>query len=433
MTIRPATVWRSVTGSGAVIIGSGSAAAQLLALLVSPLLTRIFDPADFGLLALFTTICSVVVILATLRLELAVPTAESDQSARVTAWFVRCLAVAVTLLATGLGLLLMRLDTIPGLPSALLPFLWLVGPTVGLMALYELDAARLVRAERHRRLSARAFMQGAGQVVVQVVGGVLGWGVSALIVGFGVGRAVAQTIRVPAPWGTFPSRAQFRVMLSRNRQYPTYLAPAAMLNMLALGVPVLVLSAVYSDAVTGQYALTLRAIGTPVALVTLAVGQVYFGALARMMRESADDPRAYFRSWAGKLLVLCGLPLLIGSVAAIWVFPIIFGSEWQQAGVFAAILGPATALQVVASPLSPTLIVTGRLSLQLRWDALRVALLVLAGVAASVWSWAPTVLVAVFGGVLIATYGLLLLLCWRSLPPSAGSDSTAAAGGAQTS
>ena len=415
MTMRPSAVWRSAVGSGAVIIGSGSAAAQFLALLVSPLLTRIFDPSDFGLLALFTTICSIVAIVATLRLELAVPTADSEEAAQVTAWFIRCLAVVVGLVATGVGLVLATLGTVGGLPPALLPFLWLVGPTVVFMALYELDAARLIRGERHKRLSARAFAQGAGQVAVQVVGGLLNWGVSALILGFGLGRMLAQTIRVPSPWGPFPSRADFRSMLSRNRQYPTYLAPAAMLNMLALGVPVLVLSWVYSDAVTGQYAITLRAIGTPVALVTLAVGQVYFGALARMVREATGDPRAYFRSWAGKLLVFCGLPLLVGSVAAIWVFPFIFGPEWAQAGVFAAILGPATMIQVVASPLSPTLIVTGRLSLQLMWDVARVVLLLLAGVAAAALSWPPAVLVAAFGGVLIVTYGLLLVLCWRAL------------------
>ena len=59
---------------------SGNTVAQFIPLLAEPILTRLFPPEDFGLLALFISISSLFSIIATGRYELAImlPSKERD-------------------------------------------------------------------------------------------------------------------------------------------------------------------------------------------------------------------------------------------------------------------------------------------------------------------------------------------------------------------
>ena len=60
---------------------SGNTIAQLIPLLAEPVLTRLFPPEDFGLLALFISISSLFAVIATGRYELAVMLPKKEEEA----------------------------------------------------------------------------------------------------------------------------------------------------------------------------------------------------------------------------------------------------------------------------------------------------------------------------------------------------------------
>ena len=60
---------------------SGTTIAQLIGILASPILTRLYAPEAFGALALFTSITSILGVIACLRYELAIMLPESDEDA----------------------------------------------------------------------------------------------------------------------------------------------------------------------------------------------------------------------------------------------------------------------------------------------------------------------------------------------------------------
>jgi O-antigen/teichoic acid export membrane protein len=61
---------------------SGTAVAQALSLLVSPLLSRYYSPEDFTIFALFNSTSAILSVVATARFELAVPLPKLDKDAR---------------------------------------------------------------------------------------------------------------------------------------------------------------------------------------------------------------------------------------------------------------------------------------------------------------------------------------------------------------
>ena len=58
---------------GVVTLASGTAAAQLLTVLALPLITRLYSPADYGTLAVYSSTITLLLVVASLRYEVAIP------------------------------------------------------------------------------------------------------------------------------------------------------------------------------------------------------------------------------------------------------------------------------------------------------------------------------------------------------------------------
>jgi len=79
---------------------TGTAVAQAIPVAISPILTRLYSPEDFGVLALFIAITSIISVFATLRFEIAIPQAKhSRDAAAVTALsLLLCTSISLFLL-----------------------------------------------------------------------------------------------------------------------------------------------------------------------------------------------------------------------------------------------------------------------------------------------------------------------------------------------
>src|SRR5690606_5448160 len=105
---------------------SGNVVARAIGLLVMPMLTRLYDPESFGLVAVYTAIVVLTASLATLRYEVAIPLPKTDSFAS------NILAVSVALMCTSVIALSVVLFIFGGellhLVSAegLIPYSWLI-------------------------------------------------------------------------------------------------------------------------------------------------------------------------------------------------------------------------------------------------------------------------------------------------------------------
>ena len=78
--IQPVVSRRKTSFAGDVLkLVSGTTIAQLVGILITPVLTRLYAPEAFGTLALFTSITSILGVIACMRYELAIMLPESDE------------------------------------------------------------------------------------------------------------------------------------------------------------------------------------------------------------------------------------------------------------------------------------------------------------------------------------------------------------------
>ena len=108
------------------VLAGGTAAGQLIVIAASPILTRLYTPEDFGLLAVYAGILGILGVIANLRYQLAIPLPDSDEDAASIAALSLLVVVLITVLAAIavwlFGAELVHLLNTPALET----YLWLV-------------------------------------------------------------------------------------------------------------------------------------------------------------------------------------------------------------------------------------------------------------------------------------------------------------------
>jgi len=410
---------------------AGSLVGQGLVVAASPLVARLYGPADLGALAVVTALSSVVGAVAPLGLDRAIAVPRGEAASRLLV----ALAVAsttVVVVAATLVALSARHDLARWWGASVLVDAWWACPvTIAAVAFQRIVTAQLARRRDWPALARRSVLQGAGQVACTLVLAPLG-GSLGLVLGLAAGRVAALAgslpvrrrrrpgARPPTPDGGDRRRRavpRIRLLLAvaaRYRRFPLVTTWSSLLNVAGQQAPLLVLSALHGAPALGALALALRVLGAPVGMVADAVGLQVEGQVGAVARARTGGLAPALR----RLLVPLALLALAGGTAAAVLspplFPVLFGQRWASAGTIAVLLAPAFAAQIVASPLSRLLPLLERQGLQLSWDALRLVATSGAIVAVSLGGADVTVAVAAWSAASVVSYAVLLVVVARS-------------------
>lgn len=404
------------------LILSGSLVGQGLVIAVSPLLTRLYRPEDFGALAVVTAIGSVIGAGATAGTDRALIVARDDRAVRALVW-IGTLTAAVVGAATAVAAWVTRASSAELFGTSVLTVYWWILPTtVVAVAAQRIASSLLARAERHRAIGVRNAVQGIGQTIWNVLGATAG--PIGLVGGVAVGRIVAVVgVGVGLARPRRSTRTALRGAVADHRRFLLLTPCSAVANVLGQQAPSLLLAALHGASAAGFVALTMRVLGAPVGVLADAVAQYAAGAFGRLVRSG--DPLAPLVTRLVSRLSIAGaagvvLVMTVGPAA----FETLFGEQWSVAGEYARILVPAFAVQVAVSPLTQLLAMVGRQTVQLLWDVMR---LVLASAAVAVPSLLGAPMPIVLGslaGAMVAAYGTMLALVIGTVRRQSSAHST---------
>ncbi|HOM14178.1 MAG TPA: oligosaccharide flippase family protein [Rubrivivax sp.] len=354
---------------------AGGALAQALPLLLGPLLTRLYAPAEFGVYHLFAAVAANVAVVACARYEYALPLAQDDGEARaLIALCRRLLLAAVGLSAAGAAVWAWAI-------GAAWP-LWLPA-AVGALGWLSLATLAGLRAQRFAALATSRVLQHGGGAALQAAAGVAGAGAAGLIAAPIVAALAAAAVLPGRGRGSLRvPRAALREAARRHRAFPLLNTPHAFMGALQDTLAVALIAATQGAAAAGFWGLSLRYLKAPATLVGGAVSQALYPALAA--RGSSEDGRAGVRR-VMRTLALLALPLVL----ALWgvapaAFAWAFGEAWREAGELARALALYVGVHFVASPLSVATMAWGAQAWALKLALCGQALFV-AALAAGLW------------------------------------------------
>ena len=424
-------LWRRACASAfarnAAILASGTAVGHALTALAAPVLSRIYDPAQFGLLALFTAAVSILTDAASWRYGLAVVLPPGDEDA-ANLFALACWVVAGTALATLIAVSLggRWVAGVLGSP-ALATYLWWVPAALLATGLAENFSYWATRTKEFPRISAAQVTRAGGTALVQVAAGLLRGGTGGLI----GGRVAGEGVGLLTLAGQICKRdgARIRRALSRRRMrhlareyadFPKFGLPQALVNAVSQSVPVFLLAYFFDATIVGLYAMAHRLLQLPARFIGQSVRQVFLQRASEAHAAGGDLSALAARTTAG--LAAMGLvPALVIVFLGPQLFELFLGAEWTTTGVYARWMILWLFFAFINPPATVLTQVLRKQRFLLVFDIAqligRTALVVLAGLHSSALT--AVALFSVAGALFNAFLVVTMLLYSRKAPPAA--------------
>lgn len=383
---------KSAFTKGVSVLAGGTAISQLIAIAVLPLLTRLYSPEDFSVLAVYISILALVTVISCLRFEIAIPIPKKIMQAKellalsiISVLFVN-VVVSILILVFSDKLHAITQDRLRG-------YLWLIpigGVLAGLYAAFQYWSTReknfvLISKTRMTQAIGGASTQlGLGYLGVTPLGLLLG---QLINVGAGVfGLIKSFYLKNGVPYKDI-SVAELKSTLREYEKFPKYSTFEALSNSAGIQVPILLIAAYAAGPEVGFLMLAIRLLSAPMGLLGGAVGQVYLSEAPAHFQNGTLKEFTKKTIWT--LAKIGAPPIFLVAIAAPLLVPIIFGGDWARTGVLITWMAPWFFAQFITSPVSMSLHITGNqkaaFGLQVFGLLLRAGLVILFALYLNAW------------------------------------------------
>lgn len=357
-------------------LSGGVAIAQVLPFLFYPVLGRIYTPAEFGLLAVITSIVSVLSVAGSGKYESGILVAKDKlEAAHLAALAVLVGLIIMAVVWPVVQLLLGNQLTLWMKEPGLSRWLFVCPISAFSIIVFNVYNEWCVREKYFKALSVNKMVNAGATTLGKVFLGFVRLVSQGLVIGDMAGRIVSA---LGCAFRAFRSDgATFRqVRLSGIRQcaakykeFPIYTMPGRLLNTLGQSMPVLLLTAFFSSEHSGYFSMAMMVFVLPIAVIGNTLGDVYRQRANEEYQASGQCIKSF-----DKLLKLTAL-MGFGALALLvwflpWLMQVILGHDWYVAGQYAQILAPSMVLSFIAGPLSGLFIVANKLRHFFVWQVL---------------------------------------------------------------
>ena len=359
-------ILKSEFNKNVLILAGGTAVAQAVPVLISPILTRLYTPEDFGAFAIFVSITSVISVISCGRYELAVMLPEKDEDA------INVAAVAflfnVFINALFFLFILFFGDWLLGVLNAknLGCLMYLAPLSVFLTGTFSILNYTNNRFKLYKDISKANVYKALAGAVVQIVMGVLKFGATGLVSGQILSQLASNTklfFNIKHLLRNV-DKDKLKNMGIRYINFPKYSLWAGLLNTTGYQLVNVLIGTFYGQTQLGYYYLAFRVLGMPASFIGSSISQVFYKQAVDEKNKSGNC-EITFKNTFKKLLII-SIPIFVIMFLIVQpIFSIIFGNNWKTSGLYAMILTPMFAIRFISSVLSIITSIYQKLKLEL--------------------------------------------------------------------
>ena len=317
---------------------SANVVAQVIGLVVYPILTRIYSPDDFGLMNLFISIGSVLVILATAEYYYAIVLPKDDADARGVVHVSLCALLLTTIL------LLLTLPfsgwiaDVFNTPQLADVYAWMP-LLVLLLGGWNVLNYWYIRNKMFTRISGYQMSQSVVSAGLKMGFGYAGWLQGGLIYSMVLAPALSLLVSLILAF-----KRCVRVLLHVDvqamrkvavayRNFPLYTMPRSLVNVLAGQLPVLLLVPIFGTEQAGLWSMAMLLGFVPINMITKAIYQVLYQHVTECVHASKPIGGMLRRFIGWSTLVIVPMFVVLGYVLpelTSW----LLGDAWYMSGEY---------------------------------------------------------------------------------------------------
>jgi len=329
---------------------TGATIAQAVPFLAMPLLTRLYQPDDFGEVAIFIQVAQLLVVFATGRYDQAIQLPRSHEHGGQLFALSRLFTWVIS------GTTLVVIAAIWSFTSiAVSHIYWLLPVLVFAMSGVQQETQWLMRHKEFTKIGTSKVGFVSASVPTRIAAGYLKLGSLGLVAGTLLGNLVSWAFLA---WngskirsGIEYSRAKMKVLAIEHKDFPIINSFHAMSDMSRELAMLFLIGAYFGQTALGWYAVAFRIVRAPMMLIGAAIGQIFYQRASEQFASGGEIHSITVKTM--KLLLFVGIPLF-AMLAALGQngFEFILGSEYGEVGRVVRIMTPWLFLHLISSSLS---------------------------------------------------------------------------------
>lgn len=326
-----------------IVLTSGTAIAQIVSMIISPIITRLYGPEAFGLMGTFTAITAMITPVAALTFPIAIVLPKQDSEAEELS---HISLITTTLISIIVGMIIImfhrpivQLFNLESIES----YLYLIPLIILSAGTLQVIEQWLIRTRQFKISANATFLQSlitnSGKVGVGIF-----YPVSSVLIIFSAITEVLKTfLLVSLTNKTILKKAyknpnkdlvSVRKIVRKYKDFPLYRAPQTIIDSISTAVPVLMLASFFGPASVGFYNIGRTVLNMPTQLIGKSVGDVFYPKISRI----ASNKQSVTKALKNATIILIGIGIVPYGTVVVFgptLFSFVFGSDWQIAGEYA--------------------------------------------------------------------------------------------------
>ncbi|HCZ9335538.1 TPA: type 8 capsular polysaccharide synthesis protein Cap8K [Staphylococcus aureus] len=346
------------------ILSSGIA--QVILIITTPIITRLYSPAEFGEFTIFSNIAMILIPIINARYDLLIVNAKNDRSANILSQISFLISLLILLILIPILAISAWLY-----PNFILDFIFII-IMLFLVSLTNIFTNYLNKERKYKVLSLINVFRAGSMALLQIIFGLLSLGGLGLIIGFSLSYITGITLGYKTfkkHFNIVRNKEETKALFLENKNQLVYSTPSILLNSLSFSVVVFFIGILYTNTEVGIYGMAIRVLGIPVTIISLGLSKIFM--------QQANDyyiERGNFRN----LLLKFSSTLVIVSIilyVPLYLFSeelvnILLGHSWVDAITVIKIVIPLFVIRLIVSTVSLSVIVLQKQQLELILQAL---------------------------------------------------------------
>lgn len=333
---------------------TGTTIAQAIPIAVTPILTRLYTPEDFGLLGLFVAITVILGAVSSGRYELAIMLPDKDEEAINIAALALIITIIFSLLLLLPAFLLNQkisniLDN-----QEIRSWLYFIPFVVLMIGLFNVLNYLNTRKKLYRDIAKANVYKSVGMSSVQLGVGLIKTGATGLISGQIVAQIISNFRLLKNTISNYDLKevkiTDLKRLAKRYIDFPKFSTWSALSNTGSRQLPVMLLSGLSSLSNVGYFSVANRLLMLPITLIGSSFGQVFFQASST--KKNKEELKQITEEVQKKLTLLAVIPFALVFATGDILTAFILGIEWRDSGVYMQFLSFWLYIVFITSPLT---------------------------------------------------------------------------------
>lgn len=346
------------------ILSSGIA--QIILIITTPIITRLYSPAEFGEFTIFSNIAMILIPIINARYDLLIVNAKNNRIANILSQISFLISLIIILILIPVFIVSALL-----FPSFILDFIFII-IMLFLVSLTNIFTNYLNKERKYKVLSLINVFRAASMALLQIIFGFLAFGSLGLIIGFSLSYIAGLTLgyrTFKKHFNIVKDKEEAKAIFLENKNQLVYSTPSMLVNSLSFSVVVFFIGILYTNTEVGIYGMAIRVLGVPVTIISLGLSKIFMQQANDYYIENGNFRNLLLKFSSALIIVsiILYVPLYLFSEELV---NILLGHSWVDAIIVIKIVIPLFVVRLIVSTVSLSVIVLQKQQLELILQAL---------------------------------------------------------------